>query len=54
MFEEAGFTDVTVRHFKWPSNIWRRDKRLKKMGQWNPVNIDGGLEGPTVFKKFDR
>src|SRR3569833_2765726 len=48
MFEEAGFVDVTVRHFKWPSNIWPRDKRFKEMGRGNFVNIDGGLEGLTL------
>jgi len=48
MFEEAGFVDVTIRHFKWPSNIWPRDKRYKEMGRWNFANIDGGLEGLTL------
>jgi len=48
MFEKAGFVDVTVHHFKWPSNIWPRDKRFKEMGRWNLANIDGGLEGLTL------
>jgi hypothetical protein len=49
MMEEAGFVDVTFRKFKWPSNIWPKDKRYKEMGRWNYANIDPGLEGLTLF-----
>lgn len=48
MFEKAGFVDVTVGKFKWPSNIWPADKKHKNMGRWNFVNIDGNLEGLTL------
>ncbi|KAK3316971.1 S-adenosyl-L-methionine-dependent methyltransferase [Apodospora peruviana] len=48
MFEKAGFVDVTVKKFKWPSNIWPADKKHKNMGQWNFVSMDGGLEGLTL------
>jgi hypothetical protein len=48
MFEEAGFEDVTLKMFKWPSNIWPRDKKFKNMGRWNFANIDGNLEGLTL------
>lgn len=29
----AGFVDVTEVRFKWPSNQWPRDKKLKEMGE---------------------
>ncbi|KAK1759903.1 S-adenosyl-L-methionine-dependent methyltransferase [Echria macrotheca] len=48
MFEAAGFVDVVVKKFKWPSNIWPRDKKHKEMGRWNFANIDSGLEGLTL------
>ena len=49
MLEVAGFVDVTVRRFKWPSNVWPRDKKYKEMGRWNFVNMSGGgLEGLTM------
>ena len=48
MFRKAGFTDVTTRRFKWPSNIWPRDKKFKEMGRWNFANIDPSLEGLTL------
>lgn len=49
MFESAGFEDVHVKQFKWPSNIWPKDKKFKEMGRWNFANIDPGLEGLTLF-----
>ena len=48
MFEKAGFVDVTIHQFKWPSNIWPRDKKFKEMGRWNFANINEGLEGLTM------
>lgn len=49
MFEKAGFEDVTLKRFKWPSNIWPKDPKFKEMGRWNIANIDPGLEGLTLF-----
>lgn len=48
MFEAAGFVDVVIKRFKWPSNMWPRDKKFKEMGRWNFANIDPGLEGLTL------
>jgi hypothetical protein len=48
MFEKAGFVDIVLQQFKWPSNIWPREKKYKEMGRWNFANIDGGLEGLTL------
>jgi hypothetical protein len=49
MMEKAGFVDVTMKKFKWPSNIWPKDPKFKEMGRWNFANIDPGLEGLTLF-----
>lgn len=46
--EHAGFVDVTVRKFKWPSNAWPRDARHKELGTWQLANTDNGLEGWTL------
>jgi hypothetical protein len=49
MFESAGFVDITVQQFKWPSNVWPRDKKYKEMGRWNFASMcNGGLEGLTM------
>ncbi|KAJ9138480.1 S-adenosyl-L-methionine-dependent methyltransferase [Pleurostoma richardsiae] len=49
MFEQAGFENVQMRMFKWPSNQWPADKKHKTLGMWNCANIDSGLEGLTLF-----
>ena len=42
---DAGFTDISVRMFMWPSNSWPRDPYMKEIGRWNQMNILDGLEG---------
>lgn len=49
MFEQAGFEDVHLQIFKWPSNQWPKDKKHKTLGLWNLANMDRGLEGLTLF-----
>jgi hypothetical protein len=48
MLQAAGFVDITVKRFKWPSNVWPGDKKHKDLGRWNFVNMSGGLEGLTM------
>jgi hypothetical protein len=50
MFAAAGFVDITVRRFKWPSNEWPRNKKYKEMGRWNFAHMAGnkGLEGLSM------
>lgn len=49
MFEAAGFVDVTVRRFKWPSNVWPRYRKHKELGRWNFASMSGGgLNGLTM------
>jgi len=43
--EEAGFTEITTRTFKWPSNRWPRDQKYKEIGAWTLTALDAGLEG---------
>ena len=41
----AGFVDIELRMFMWPSNMWPKDPLMKVLGQWNQTNILEGLEG---------
>ncbi|KAF9870700.1 hypothetical protein CkaCkLH20_11802 [Colletotrichum karsti] len=42
---EAGFSDVTLLHFKWPTNPWPREMRHKELGVWHNENLARGWEG---------
>nr|XP_036578046.1 methyltransferase domain-containing protein [Colletotrichum truncatum]KAF6785176.1 methyltransferase domain-containing protein [Colletotrichum truncatum] len=42
---EIGFEDIHVRRFKWPTNPWPKDKRLKELGMWNYENLAPNLDG---------
>ena len=42
---DAGFVDIQTRMFMWPTNTWPKDPFMKKLGQWNMVNLLDGLEG---------
>lgn len=46
--EEAGFTNIEERLFKWPTNSWPKDKKHKEVGLWTLANIDRGLEGLSM------
>ncbi|KAF6802145.1 methyltransferase domain-containing protein [Colletotrichum sojae] len=41
----AGFVDVTMQRFKWPTNSWPKEGRYKEIGMWNNENIHQGWEG---------
>ncbi|KXH67494.1 TAM domain methyltransferase [Colletotrichum salicis] len=41
---EMGFTDVTMQHFKWPTNSWPKEARHKELGVWNNENLTQGWE----------
>ncbi|KAF6825454.1 hypothetical protein CPLU01_10248 [Colletotrichum plurivorum] len=45
LMEEAGFVDVKMNVFKWPSNGWPRDPKYKELGIWNNANFCNGFEG---------
>ena len=45
---EAGFLNTKSVHYKWPSNTWPKDKRLKTMGLVNLYNTLKGLQAFTI------
>lgn len=45
---EAGFADVTMQRFKWPTNAWPRERRYKELGVWNNENINAGWEAISM------
>ena len=47
-FEEAGFEDVTERHFQWPSNSWPKGERLKLLGSYWLEDMSKGIEGLSM------
>ncbi|KAF5024442.1 hypothetical protein F66182_3528 [Fusarium sp. NRRL 66182] len=52
--EQAGFQNTTETIFRWPTNSWPKDKKLKELGRWNLVNFDSGVEGVSLalFTRF--
>ncbi|KAH6871398.1 S-adenosyl-L-methionine-dependent methyltransferase [Thelonectria olida] len=42
---EAGFTDIVETVYKWPTNHWPEDKKLREIGMWNLENVMPSLEG---------
>ncbi|SMY22890.1 unnamed protein product [Zymoseptoria tritici ST99CH_1A5] len=42
--QSAGFVDIQVKMFMWPTNSWPKDPYMKELGRWNQVNITEGLE----------
>ncbi|KAH6874267.1 S-adenosyl-L-methionine-dependent methyltransferase [Thelonectria olida] len=42
---DAGFTDIVETVYKWPTNHWPKDKKLKELGIWNLENVMPSLEG---------
>ncbi|KAK2751926.1 hypothetical protein FQN55_008668 [Onygenales sp. PD_40] len=44
----AGFTNVTILHYKWPTNRWPKDPQNKLVGLWTLANIGGSLEGLSL------
>lgn len=45
---DAGFEDVTMHIYKWPTNAWPKNHRNKEIGMWNNENVRMGLEGYTM------
>ncbi|KAF4982463.1 hypothetical protein FZEAL_1917 [Fusarium zealandicum] len=48
ILERSGFKNVEQTIFRWPTNIWPREKKLKELGKWNLANFDAGLEGVSL------
>ncbi|KAM6529642.1 hypothetical protein FALCPG4_007772 [Fusarium falciforme] len=45
---DVGFSDVTVKYFRWPTNPWPKDAKHKALGQWHNVNIGSAIEALTL------
>lgn len=46
--EEAGFVDIVQEEFKWPMNMWPKDKHFKELGLWTCENITSALSGISL------
>ncbi|KAK5030648.1 hypothetical protein LTS07_005432 [Exophiala sideris] len=46
--QQAGFVNTRTVVYKWPTNSWPPDGKLKTMGLWNHYNALQGLQGFTV------
>ncbi|KAL2826333.1 S-adenosyl-L-methionine-dependent methyltransferase [Aspergillus pseudoustus] len=46
---KAGFTDVVEKRFKCPIGPWAADPTLKKMGSFNRLQQEEGLEGYAMY-----
>ncbi|EXJ63633.1 uncharacterized protein A1O5_11394 [Cladophialophora psammophila CBS 110553] len=44
----AGFTNVTMKLFKWPTNSWPKDPKHKIVGMWALANIGSNVEGLSM------
>ncbi|CAK7222064.1 hypothetical protein SCUCBS95973_004714 [Sporothrix curviconia] len=45
IMEAAGFVNIVFGKYKWPTNSWPRDHKMKTLGNWTLYNVEGGLEG---------
>ncbi|KAF9877757.1 methyltransferase domain-containing protein [Colletotrichum karsti] len=45
---EAGFEDVSMSTYKWPSNTWPKERKFKELGMWSHENFMEGIEGVTM------
>ncbi|KPM36931.1 hypothetical protein AK830_g9631 [Neonectria ditissima] len=48
LLEQAGFINVHETVYRWPTNSWPKDRKLKELGRWNLANFDAGLEGVSL------
>ena len=49
LMDEAGFVDVTEKKFRLPMSGWPLDPKLKEIGQYVQLFVDGGLEGFGLY-----
>ncbi|KAJ0352350.1 hypothetical protein COL154_006565 [Colletotrichum chrysophilum] len=45
ILSRAGFVDVNVLKYKWPTNTWPKERRFKDIGAWSHENIVSGWDG---------
>ncbi|KAM5347362.1 hypothetical protein ACJ41O_010367 [Fusarium nematophilum] len=49
LMDGAGFVDVTERKFRLPMSAWASDPKLKEIGSFVQMFVDGGLEGFGLY-----
>ncbi|KAK7398454.1 hypothetical protein QQX98_012162 [Neonectria punicea] len=49
LMDETGFVDVTERKFRLPMSAWGLDPKVKEIGQFVQMFVDGGLEGFGLY-----
>ncbi|WAO92342.1 Hypothetical protein NCS54_00984700 [Fusarium falciforme] len=49
LMDEAGFVDVSERKFRLPMSAWASDPKLKEIGSFVQMFVDGGLEGFGLY-----
>jgi hypothetical protein len=49
LMEQAGFVNVTYQTFKWPIGPWPKDAKLKKIGAYNRLAWEEGVEGWFIY-----
>lgn len=42
---DAGFVDVVETVYKWPVGGWAKDPYIERVGQWNLIHWQEGIEG---------
>lgn len=48
LMEDAGFVDVRLKVVKRPSNVWAKEKNLKRLGLYTLTNHLNGLHAFTI------
>ncbi|KAF6843524.1 methyltransferase domain-containing protein [Colletotrichum musicola] len=48
VIKKAGFVDITMTKFKWPTNSWPMDPHHKELGIWTGENLLAGVEALTL------
>lgn len=43
--QDGGFADVVETVYKWPIGPWEKDPHMKKVGLWNLLHWEEGIEG---------
>jgi hypothetical protein len=46
--EAAGFVNIVQKVYKWPSNGWPKDAKMKELGIWNYANMGESTSGISM------
>ncbi|KAI8312760.1 Secondary metabolism regulator LAE1 [Colletotrichum sp. SAR11_240] len=48
LLSRAGFADIKVLKYKWPTNTWPKDQLYKEIGAWSHENIVSGWDALSL------